>query len=130
MYPYFSLSPALSHATFYVLLALSRGELHGYSLKSVAHNDSLGSVPMPDGKVYQLLKRMLKAKLIEKVGMAPAGQSGKERVHYRITPVGTLCLKEDLARMRHAVQIGESAGLFDDTTPLDIQRVLVQAGLT
>jgi DNA-binding PadR family transcriptional regulator len=129
MYPYSSLAPALPHATFHILLALSRGELHGYELKSVAHNDSLGSVSITDGTLYPTVKKLVLRGLIEEAGLAPAGPSGKPRLHYRITRTGTLCLKEELARMRHAVKIGENTGLFDDSTPLDIQRVIVEAGI-
>ena len=102
-----NLPPALSHGTFYILIALSRGELHGYDLGAVAQNDSLGSIQMKDGRLYQHVKKLVNEGLAEEAGTYPAGKLGKERLHYRITPTGTIRLKEELMRMEHAVKIGE-----------------------
>jgi hypothetical protein len=45
-------------------------------------------------------------------------------MHYNLTPEGRYQLKVNLKRLRHAVQIGDSAGYFDDELPPDILRLL------
>jgi DNA-binding PadR family transcriptional regulator len=114
----------LSHLGFYVLLALSRGELHGYALGGRVWNESQRTISAPAGTLYPLLKRMRTDGLIEAAGMWKTGSQQKERLHYRITPEGLTRLKIDLQRMKHAVDIGERAGHFNDTLPPDLQRLL------
>jgi DNA-binding PadR family transcriptional regulator len=118
------LSPALSHNKFYVLLALSRSELHVYSLHPAAINDALGTIKMGHGRAYSTVKEMLRDGLVEESGIHETGKHGKPRMTYRISPEGTLRLKDDLKRMKHAVQIGEHAGMFFEELPSDIQRLL------
>jgi DNA-binding PadR family transcriptional regulator len=115
-------SPLTAQA-FYVLLCLVRGDRHPYRIGAVAYNDSLGSVKMPNGTLYPLLERLSSESLIEIGSMGPTNGTGKVVIHYTITHHGVLRLKEELARMEHAVEIGRAAGPFEDTRPLDIQRL-------
>jgi len=126
MYPYTLAPKPLSPITFYILLALSRQELHAYALKGAISNDSLGSIQAKPGVLYPLLTKLFEEGLIEQTGLKPAGKSGQERTHYGITHEGLLQLKDELKRLQHAVKIGEAAGLMADETPTDIQRLLAQ----
>jgi DNA-binding PadR family transcriptional regulator len=118
------LSPALSHIKFYMLLALVREELHAYSLHAVATNEALGTVGMSIGRTYTAIKEMLRDGQIEEAGIVETGKHGKPRMTYRVAPEGMLRLKDDLKRMKHAVKIGEHAGLYFDELPSEIQRLL------
>jgi PadR family transcriptional regulator PadR len=124
MYTYPPLFPALPNQTFYVLLALSRGEAYAYAIGAIAINDSLGTIKMGDGTLYPLLKRMSEDRLIEEAGLQPAGKSGKDRMHYRLTQEGRFCLEEEAKRFRHAVKIAEAAGLLNNPVPTEIRRLL------
>ena len=127
MYPHPDLPKPLRPTEFYLLLALSRGPLHGYALKAVVQNDSLGSVYIPDSKIYLLLTSLIGQAFIDDIGKRPTGKSGVPRTHYAITHHGTLRLKEELTRLDHAIKIGKSAGLMEDSTPIDIQRLLLNS---
>ncbi|HVQ43472.1 MAG TPA: helix-turn-helix transcriptional regulator [Candidatus Saccharimonadia bacterium] len=117
----------MNPAEFYALLALSRGDTYGYALKAIMRNDSLGGVVVGDNKIYRLLERLVDEAWVDEAGSQPAGPSGKPRRHYAITVHGQLRLKEELQRLEHAARIGRAAGLMDDSTPLDIQRLLLEA---
>jgi PadR family transcriptional regulator, regulatory protein PadR len=120
------LPPPLSAAQFYILLALAREERHGYAIAGATWSNSLGSVLLPSGRLYPTIKRLCSESLIDPAGSLPVGKSGQSRMHYVITHHGRIRLQEELSRMKHAVAIGEHAGLLDDTTPTDIQRLLLE----
>src|SRR5687768_659376 len=105
MYPSTHLPPPLPSSRFHILLCLSRGETHGYAIKGAIANDSLGSLKITDGALYATLGKLFDEGFIEITGLAPAGKSGKERLHYGITTAGLLRLKEELKRLQHAVAI-------------------------
>lgn len=121
-----SQTPALPTPHFYILLALSGNNLHGYALGAVASNHALRGIDLQDGVLYPLLKKMVAAGLIEKIGQQPAGPSGQPRLHYGITKEGRYRVKNDLLRIRHALKIGENLGYFSDEMPSEIRRIIDQ----
>ena len=127
MYPQSDLPKPLRPAEFYLLLALSHTEAHGYALKAMIRNTSLGSVVVPDNKIYNLISKLADEALIDPVGKQPTNKSNTPRMHYAITQHGILRLKEELIRLGHAVKIGNNAGLRGDTVPTDIQRLLLNS---
>ncbi len=60
----------LTPAVFYILLALSGGEKHGYEIMKQVKHDSQGQVKMGTGTLYGSLKRMLADGLIAEAGEA------------------------------------------------------------
>lgn len=124
-YPESSLPKPLKINEFYVLLALCRGSSHTYALRAVVRNDSLGSVVIPTNKLYGLVTAMHDEGLIELVGMAPAGVSGKPRNHYQISKYGHIRLQEEVSRLDHAVQVADGAGVRQSEVPTDIQKILL-----
>lgn len=99
-YPDENLPKALSHAEFYVLLALSRGPLSRYALKAVVRNDSLGSVVPQDGYIYPLIRKMHDESLNE---LAEASSSGG--LEYQLSDYGLEALANEATRLRHALAI-------------------------
>lgn len=114
----------LSQPVFYVLLALMRDEVHGYAIMSAVLDSSLGQVHIPAGTLYPLLKGLIKAGLVEETGFKATLKSDTPRKYYALTEHGVILLKGELKRLRHAVKLGESKGMFDDELPLDLQRML------
>jgi DNA-binding PadR family transcriptional regulator len=127
MYPDTHLPPPLPNSEFYVLLALSRSELHGYALNGAITNDSLGSIKLNSGSLYRVLGNLLTDGFIQQSAMSPAGKSGRERMHYRLTTEGKLRLEEEASRLRHAVQIADAAGVFDNEVPIEIRRLMAES---
>lgn len=114
----------LSHPAFYVLLAMVRGDRHGYGFIVNALGASQGIVRLKPGTIYPLLKRLTNAGHIESTGYKATPTRTEPRLHYALTKLGVITLKEELRRMRQAVEIGENNGLLADDIPLDIQRIL------
>src|SRR2546426_10163662 len=87
----------LTPAVFYLLLALSEGERHGYELMKKVTRDSGGAVQMGPGTLYGSIKRMLKQALIEETDERPDSVLGDERRrYYRITEAGRTALTAEL----------------------------------
>jgi DNA-binding PadR family transcriptional regulator len=128
MYPWTHLPAPLSPQEFHLLLALAHGESHAYKLKGQIEKDSLGSLKITDSTLYPLLARLHGKGLVDMVSLRPVEESGKSRKHYALSEEGTICLKEELTRLRHVAKMSESMGIFEDETPPDIARMLLRAG--
>lgn len=123
-------TPPLSQPVFYVLLALSRGDLHGYGILTRVVDISQSSIVFQPGALYPLLKRLVTAELLADTGMHGTYDSDKPRKHYTLTLRGTLLLKSELRRLQHAVRIGEAGGLIDENelSP-ELQMLFIEQGV-
>jgi len=125
MYPDSNLPKPLHATEFYILLALAGGESHAYPLKGRISNQSLGSVNLNDAQLYRFLDKLCGEAFIEPTGPQPAGKSGKPRLHYGITPHGSLRLEAEIQRFTHAVAIAQNIGFTKSEVPREIQRLLL-----
>jgi DNA-binding PadR family transcriptional regulator len=117
-------SPVLPHARFYVLLSLAKQELHGYAIHAVANNMALNTLHLGEARTYATIKEMVRDGQLDEAGMMEAGKLGKPRMHYRLSPEGKVRLKDELKRMKHAYEIGDRTGLFNEDLPADIKRMI------
>lgn len=86
--------------TFYVLLVLLHGELHGYALMREASRHSEGRVELQAGALYRLLARMLDDGLVAESQRRPAPDADDQRRrYYRITPLGQQVIAAEAERM-------------------------------
>lgn len=96
----------LSPAVFHILLALSGGERHGYSIMKQVSEDSEGRVKMGPGTLYGSLKRMLDAGLVRESGERPDPEiSDERRIYYGITGSGESALQTEIERYERAVVV-------------------------
>jgi DNA-binding PadR family transcriptional regulator len=123
MYPYSTPSRPLPTQSFYALLALSRAELHTYGIKDAIFKDSLGSIDISTGRLYDLVAKLHDDALIEITATKPTNNSTTKRIHYGISKYGSIRLQEELMRLDHAVKIGHANNLMDNPVPTDIQRL-------
>lgn len=126
MYPDVYLPKPMFVREYYILLSLSRGQSHTYAIKASVANDSLGSLIIAPSVLYPLIQKLHDYGMVDLISTSPAGVSGKPRKIYAISEEGLIRLKEECLRLRHAVKIAEHARLFQDETPLDIQRLLLR----
>lgn len=117
MYVPNQLPPPLSYREFYILLALHNAQSHVYHLKIRILNFSRGSIDIPTGTLYPLVTKLHEEGLIELVEYDSDDFDGKTQKIYTTSEQGTVRLKNELQRFRHAVKIGESAGLFREENP-------------
>jgi DNA-binding PadR family transcriptional regulator len=108
----------LTAAVFHILLALSRGELHGYGIMKQVESDSQRRVPMGAGTLYGSLRRMLDAGLIrESDKRVDPSIDDERRIYYAISPEGTEALATELARYEHLVGLAREKQLFPKRSP-------------
>lgn len=108
--------PPLTPAVFHILLALSRGERHGYGIMKQVEVDSQGKVTMGPGTLYGSLKRMLDAGLVEESDKRVDPEMDDERrIYYQITGVGVKALEAELERYQRIVTIAQQRKLFPKT---------------
>ena len=97
----------LSNAALYILLALSKGERHGYIIMKEVAELSGGSTVLGPATLYTTLKRLLADGLITEVGERPDSESNRpheRRRYYALTDQGAVLVKEELTRMDHLVR--------------------------
>ena len=98
----------LTPAVLHILLALSRGGLHGYGIMKQVEADSAGKVTMGPGTLYGSVKRMMEAGLIRESGkrVDPA-MDDERRIYYELTGEGQTALAAELQRYRGVVAVAE-----------------------
>ncbi|MCX6049665.1 MAG: PadR family transcriptional regulator [Chloroflexi bacterium] len=87
----------LTPAVFHILLALAKGEKHGYEIMKAVRQDSNDKVKMGNGTLYGSLKRMLSDELIEDAGDRAEGDDTR-RKYYKLTSLGRRALNAEIQR--------------------------------
>jgi len=96
----------LREPTFYILLSLTGGEMHGYAIMKTIEELSRGKLKLSTGTLYEALARLLDLEWIERVdnpvqAVGPeADQRGKTRKAYHISRLGRRVLRAELERMQ------------------------------
>jgi len=103
----------LTPAVFYILLALSGGEKHGYEIMKQVKHDSQGQVKMGTGALYGSLKRMLADGLIAEAGERPnPAVDDERRRYYRVTELGRRAFTTELQRYAEVVSLAQQRRLL------------------
>jgi DNA-binding PadR family transcriptional regulator len=106
----------LTPAVLHILLALSRGERHGYGIMKEVETDSQGKVKMGPGTLYGSVDRMLNAGLIKESDKRVDPEMGDERrIYYKITALGQKALVAELDRYRDVVTLAKIKHLSPHT---------------
>src|SRR5579884_1809769 len=99
----------LTPAVFYILLALSIKERHGYEIMKQVQKDSDNQVKMGPGTLYGSIKRMIADKLIVEAEERPDPKLDDERRrYYKITEQGRQMLNAELKRFERALKVARS----------------------
>src|SRR5215470_2520907 len=89
--------------TFYVLVAMLDGPLHGYGIVKRAHELSDGRVRLAAGTLYAALDRLRDAGLVEVEREEVV--DGRARRFYRLSGAGREALRAEAARMAGAASL-------------------------
>ena len=89
----------LTPAVFYILLALTGGDKHGYAIMKQVKEDSKGKLKMGNGTLYGSIKRMLADELIEEAGdrLDPSLDDERRR-YYTLTEAGRRAFNAEMQR--------------------------------
>jgi hypothetical protein len=105
------------------LLALCRGESTRYPLKGTIWKDSLGAVNLAASQIYRTVTGLHDIGYIDLARTEPGKTGNIPREFYTISKYGMVRLEEEILRLNHAVKIAQYAGVMNNKTPTDIQRL-------
>lgn len=93
----------LSEATFFILLSLSPGPRHGYSIMKDVQALSEDRVKLSTGTLYGALKRLLDQGWVKRVDDPAPDETQRERKAYALTDRGRRVLGAEIARLNKLV---------------------------
>jgi DNA-binding PadR family transcriptional regulator len=103
----------LTPAVFHILMALTDGEKHGYSIMKDVEKQTGGKMKMGPGTLYGSIKRMLAAGFIEQADERPdPALDDERRRYYRLSGLGQKILSAEAQRLEQAVKIARQKQLL------------------
>lgn len=103
---------------FQILLALSRGEMHGSAIMEEVLERTDGAMKLWPATLYGSLRDLEEARWIREVPPAPDAppEPGRRRVH-ALTEAGREALTAELRRMRGFLDVARERDLLPDLGP-------------
>jgi len=109
-------SAPLSYVEFNILLALAKGDMHGYAIMGDAAERTAGAVTLEPGNLYRALQRLRRKGWVEKAERSAAEDAGGDRRrYYRLTESGRAAAAEETARMDALVQTARSRSIAPES---------------
>jgi DNA-binding PadR family transcriptional regulator len=113
----------LQQADLHILLALGRGDMHGYAIMQQVAEETNGQVRLGPGTLYGAIKRLRTAGLIAECKRRAGRKTDDERRrYYRLAPFGRKVLSAELDRLASIFRTAVTAGLVSEN-PLGIEGV-------
>ena len=101
----------MTEIELHVLLALGEGPAHGYAIGKDMAERSDGRLDPSTGALYQVLKRLLEARLIEAVAPPADDPGDARRKYFALTRSGRAAAADELGRLERIVKVGRSRRL-------------------
>ena len=106
----------MSEAMFHVLVSLTDGERHGYSIMKDVAERTDGTVQLSTGTLYGIIKRLVADGLIVDARRPRGGREGeRKRRSYTLTPFGREVARAEAERLRRLVAAARAASLLRET---------------
>ena len=93
----------LSPATFYILLALSDDDRHGYGIMQEVARQSEGKYKLGPGTFYDNLEKLIDHGIVKEVPRKSTNEDPRRR-YYRMTGLGRNLLLAEVSRLDRAVR--------------------------
>lgn len=101
----------LAPAPLHIVLALNRGERHGYALMSDVEDLSGGVIKMGPGTLYGTLKKLVAQGLIEETeGRVDTSMDDQRRRYYQLTATGQAVCNAEISRLTLLVERSQARG--------------------
>ena len=97
-------APALTPAMHHILLALLRGDLHGYAVMQEVEKLTDGAMRLGPGTLYTTLPKLLEAGLVEESAERVPDGDDERRRYYRLTGNGREAVLEETRRLQRLVR--------------------------
>ena len=99
--PHLPLAPAALH----IVLALNRGERHGYAIMGDVETLSDGVIKMGPGTLYGTIKKLVAQGLIEQTeSRSDPALDDQRRKYYRLTALGEAVCASEIQRLANLVE--------------------------
>ena len=103
----------LTPAMFHILMALAKGDRHGYAIMRDIETNTDGRFRIGPGTLYGSIKRMLASGWIEEVNERPDPDLDDERRrYYRLTGLGRQVAEAEARRLASMVRLARDAQLL------------------
>lgn len=100
---------------FYVLLALARGELHGYGIMQATAEQSGGATTLDPGTLYRAIARLQRDGLLQESERREADDlDARRRRYYALTEAGRQAAAAEARRLAGLVKAAAEHDLLDD----------------
>ncbi|HEV7178820.1 MAG TPA: PadR family transcriptional regulator [Candidatus Baltobacteraceae bacterium] len=100
----------LTAPAFYLLVALSEGDRHGYAIIKEVDELTGGEVALLPGTLYRLIKQLLTDEWIAEVSSAP--DDDPRRRYYRLTQRGRKAAEAEARRLEAMVRLARQRRLL------------------
>lgn len=101
--------PPLTPVVFHLLLALSRGPLHGYGILKDVLEQTDGKVRLGPGTLYGSLQRLMDLGWVDEAPTPPGAD--ERRRYYRLNRDGRRALEAEIERMSTLVSVAQARRL-------------------
>lgn len=100
---------------FYILLALSEDECHGYGIVQITEERSGGNVRLDTGTLYRAIMRLHEQGLLEESERRDAEDlDHRNRRYYRLTPAGREVATAEARRLAGLVHDARASHLLEE----------------
>lgn len=100
---------------FYILLALSEGECHGYGIVQTTEERSGGDVRLDTGTLYRAIMRLQEQGLLEEAERRDAEDlDRRNRRYYRLTAAGRQIAAAEARRLAGLVRDARASRLLEE----------------
>ena len=95
----------VTETTFFILLSLSSGPLHGYAIMKDVRSLSRERIILSTGTLYGALKRLLDQGWIVRADESEPASDQRERKAYVLTSLGKRVLEAEVSRLGNLVAL-------------------------
>jgi|SRR5687767_7244773 len=104
----------LSPLTMSILVALAKGELHGYALMQEIEAQTDGALRPGTGSLYAALERLLDEGLVIESPRQPLAGEDARRKYFRVTAAGRTAARAEAERMVRVLKEARASSLIRD----------------
>jgi DNA-binding PadR family transcriptional regulator len=102
----------LPSAAFQILLALAGEDLHGYAIMRQVEQQTEGRVRLGPGTLYNSIRTLLHARLIQEVDARDEIEINERRRYYHLTAAGRKLARSEADRLAELLRLARAKKIF------------------